>query len=197
MLQVSYSRGAYVANVGCNGVKGPANKATFDYDGKKVTVQQYFESKYKMKLKYPHLPCVWVGSRDKMNLIPMEVKISFSSNKPSERSLSFTKFLYISITPYPSSKRKRLTLVSFKFAKICSIAAGQEYRRKLNDIQTSNMIKVAATPADLRKQKILNSVKDMKFSQDSYAKSFGISVDSNMTEVVGKFYGPFFISYHR
>jgi len=140
-LKVSYSRGAYVANVGCNGVKGPANKATFDCDGKKVTVQQYFESKYKMKLKYPHLPCVWVGSRDKMNLVPME---------------------------------------------ICSIAAGQEYRRKLNDIQMSNMIKVAATPADLRKQKILNSVKDMKFSQDSYAKSFGISVDSNMTEVVGR-----------
>jgi len=140
-LKISYSRGSYMASVGCNGLKGPANKETFDCDGAKVTVQQYFESKYNISLQYPNLPCVWVGSREKKNLVPME---------------------------------------------ICFIAEGQEYRRKLSDIQTSNLIKVAATPADVRKRKILDAVKDMKFATDAHCRNFGISVDSNMVQITGR-----------
>ena len=68
---------------------------------------------------------------------------------------------------------------------MCSIAAGQEYRRKLTDIQTSNMIKVAATPADVRKKKILQAVQDMNFAADPFAQHFGISVDSKMAQVKG------------
>ena len=67
-----------MANVGCNGLEGPANKETFDCEGKMVTVQQYFETKLKIKLKFPSLPCVWVGSREKKNLVPMEVQILLS-----------------------------------------------------------------------------------------------------------------------
>ena len=47
------------------------------------------------------------------------------------------------------------------------------------------MIKVAATPADVRKKKILQSVQDMNFGADTYAQSFGISVDSKMAQVKG------------
>ena len=65
-----------MASVGCNGIKGAANKEVFECDGKKVTVQQYFEQKYGKKLKFPHLPCVWVGSREKKNLVPMEVPLN-------------------------------------------------------------------------------------------------------------------------
>ena len=68
---------------------------------------------------------------------------------------------------------------------MCSIAAGQEYRRKLTDIQTSNMIKVAATPADVRKRKIIQAVQDMNFAADPYAQHFGISVDTKMAQVKG------------
>ena len=38
-----------------------------------ITVQEYFEDKLKTKLQFPDLPCVWVGSRDKKNYVPMEV----------------------------------------------------------------------------------------------------------------------------
>ena len=69
---------------------------------------------------------------------------------------------------------------------MCSIAPGQEYRRKLSDFQTSAMIKVAATPADVRKRKILQAVQEMNFGSDSFARSFGISVDSKMAQVKGK-----------
>ncbi|XP_046448978.1 protein argonaute-2-like isoform X2 [Daphnia pulex] len=140
-LKVSYNRGKYIATVGCNGIKGAANTEKFECDGKTITVQEYFETKLNMKLKYPHLPCVWVGSREKKNLVPME---------------------------------------------LCSIAEGQEYRRKLTDFQTSAMIKVAATPADVRKRKILDSVNGMQFAQDQYAQHFGISVDTQMAKIQGR-----------
>ena len=70
---------------------------------------------------------------------------------------------------------------------MCSIPAGQEYRRKLTDIQTSNMIKVAATPADIRRKKILEAVRDMNFNNDAYAEKFGISVDDKMVQFEGQF----------
>ena len=38
-----------------------------------ITVQEYFEDKLKTKLQFPDLTCVWVGSRDKKNYVPMEV----------------------------------------------------------------------------------------------------------------------------
>uniref|UniRef100_A0A0P5QUR0 Argonaute-2 n=1 Tax=Daphnia magna TaxID=35525 RepID=A0A0P5QUR0_9CRUS len=140
-LKVSYNRGQYIATVGCNGIKGSASTEKFECDGQQVTVQQYFERKLNMKLQYPHLPCVWVGSREKRNLVPME---------------------------------------------LCLIAEGQEYRRKLTDFQTSAMIKVAATPADVRKKKILDSVRSMEFDRDQYAQHFGISVDSQMAKIQGR-----------
>lgn len=48
------------------------------------------------------------------------------------------------------------------------------------------MIKVAATPADVRKKKILQAIQDMNFAADPYAQHFGISVDSKMAQVKGK-----------
>lgn len=48
------------------------------------------------------------------------------------------------------------------------------------------MIKVAATPADVRKRKIIQAVQDMNFAADPYAQQFGISVDSIMAQVRGK-----------
>jgi hypothetical protein len=48
------------------------------------------------------------------------------------------------------------------------------------------MIKVAATPADVRKRKILESVGGMQYDKDLYAQHFGISVDSQMTKIQGQ-----------
>ena len=76
-LQVTYNRGQYIATVGCNGLsKKPANQEKFDCDGRMITVQEYFEKKLNIKLQFPYLPCVWVGSREKNNFVPMEVSVS-------------------------------------------------------------------------------------------------------------------------
>ena len=69
--------------------------------------------------------------------------------------------------------------------QLCSIAPGQEYRRKLNEMQTTNMIRAAVTTADVRKKKIEDAMKDMNFNNDHYAKNFGISVDNKMVQLDG------------
>lgn len=37
------------------------------------TVSKYFLDKYKMKLRYPHLPCLQVGQEHKHTYLPLEV----------------------------------------------------------------------------------------------------------------------------
>jgi len=47
------------------------------------------------------------------------------------------------------------------------------------------MIKVSATPAQIRKKKILDAVKDMNFDKDSYTQKFGILVDNKTVQFEG------------
>ena len=51
----------------------PANQESFDLDGAKVTIQQYFQMKYNHYLQHPNLPCVNVGRGDKVLALPLEV----------------------------------------------------------------------------------------------------------------------------
>lgn len=55
-----------------NGLKQPADRQTFTLeDGRKLTVQQYFAEK-NMKLQYPKLPCLHIGSAVKTVYVPAE-----------------------------------------------------------------------------------------------------------------------------
>ena len=82
---MTYSRVDYEVNVGCNGLKGPANQEAFDCGGKMVTVQQHWEDKLKLKLKFPRLPCIWVGSHYIITILLMcasqRVVIAFFAKK--------------------------------------------------------------------------------------------------------------------
>ena len=49
------------------------------------------------------------------------------------------------------------------------------------------MIKVSATPAHIRKKKILDAVKDMNFDKDSYTQKFGILVDNKTVQFEGNY----------
>lgn len=39
------------------------------------TVAQYFKDKYKLMLRYPHLPCLQVGQEQKHTYLPLEVSV--------------------------------------------------------------------------------------------------------------------------
>ncbi|CAB0034814.1 unnamed protein product [Trichogramma brassicae] len=62
----------------CNVTRKPAQMQSFPLqleNGQTVecTVSKYFLDKYKMKLRYPHLPCLQVGQEHKHTYLPLEV----------------------------------------------------------------------------------------------------------------------------
>ncbi|KAI0377243.1 Piwi-domain-containing protein [Hypomontagnella monticulosa] len=64
--------------------------------------------------------------------------------------------------------------------ELCNSAQHQRYTHKLNPIQTTDMIKMAATRPPKRKEDILEGTKYMEWDQDPYLKAFGIKINPNM-----------------
>lgn len=57
-----------------NGVREPAKTKTFKLDdGRSMTIEQYFATEKRYRLKYPLLPTLWVGSLQREILIPLEL----------------------------------------------------------------------------------------------------------------------------
>lgn len=57
-----------------NELDKPASEARFkDENGKEMTVADYYTKNKNYKLKYPNLPCLWIGSRDRKILYPPEL----------------------------------------------------------------------------------------------------------------------------
>ncbi|CAG9797657.1 unnamed protein product, partial [Chironomus riparius] len=57
---------------GFNGIGEPASKAKFKFNGKDMTVKDYFEKEKKIKLQFPNLPVLQVGSKTNSILLPLE-----------------------------------------------------------------------------------------------------------------------------
>ena len=57
-------------NYEVNGLKKSPSKEIISDLG--ISVQEYFLQTYKVVLKYPNMPCVWVGSKQKTIFVPME-----------------------------------------------------------------------------------------------------------------------------
>jgi hypothetical protein len=53
------------------------------------TVAKYFLDKYKMKLRYPHLPCLQVGQEHKHTYLPLEVRAGFHTYCKPEKDLTY------------------------------------------------------------------------------------------------------------
>lgn len=70
-------------------------------------------------LKYPFLPCLQVGNKNKRHYIPVEVRVICS-------------YLITSI----------MSAFAFQF---CEVKGSQRYNHKLNDYQTSQMLRVSQT----------------------------------------------------
>ncbi|CAH1728334.1 unnamed protein product [Chironomus riparius] len=74
MLSVGYrlNRNEPYKTYGFNGLGDEASKAKFEHNGKQITVQQYFENEKKIRLRFPNLPVLWVGSKVKKTYLPIE-----------------------------------------------------------------------------------------------------------------------------
>ncbi|XP_028395180.1 protein argonaute-2-like [Dendronephthya gigantea] len=60
-----------------------AREETFDCEGQKMTVMNYFKSKYGINLRYSDLPCVKIGQKG--SLIPMELCVVAKGQKKQGR----------------------------------------------------------------------------------------------------------------
>lgn len=134
-----------------NGIKESARDISFVLDnGTKKTVYQYFQEDKRYTLRYPTMPCIWVGSREKNVCFP---------------------------------------------AEFCTILKGQVTNRKMNEMETRTMVKYAATSTEVRKDKIMYSMKDANYNRDPCVQSFGISVNNEFERVPARVLEPPHLEY--
>ena len=58
------------------------------------------------------------------------------------------------------------------------LVEGQTVNRKMTENQTSAMIKKSATSTDIRKQKIMKSLDEVRYNNDPCIREFGFSVNN-------------------
>ncbi|KAG5325951.1 AGO2 protein, partial [Acromyrmex heyeri] len=75
--------------------------------------------------------------------------------------------------------------------ELCTIVAGQAFNKKLDETQTKNMIKAAATAAPIRKQNIEKTFNKLKINHSSVMeKEFKLSVNTKMETVGARVLSP-------
>ncbi|KAK9511703.1 hypothetical protein O3M35_000311 [Rhynocoris fuscipes] len=127
------------------GLSNSPRANSFDCNGNKITVEEYFRQEYRYTIQYPLVPCLECGSKEKPISLPME---------------------------------------------LCRVIAGQNVNRKLNEEQTRIMVKEAAVSTDLRRSKIEGSIRDVGFNNDPFVRDFGLSVNTQFTEVDARILTP-------
>ncbi|XP_034237385.1 protein argonaute-2-like [Thrips palmi] len=125
-----------------NGLRKNAFDERFELaDGRKMCIGEYFEKEKQYKLRFPGLPCIHVGPREKDILVPME---------------------------------------------LCLLIGGQPTMKKLDENQTSRMVKAAATNVEDRKRKIREAMRRANINASLEVKEFGLSVTDDFTQVSGR-----------
>lgn len=57
----------------CKLLGPPASEYRFDFEGRNISVAEYFQERYNFILDFPYLPTVNIGSKDRPNLVPAEL----------------------------------------------------------------------------------------------------------------------------
>ncbi|KAI8359267.1 Piwi domain-containing protein [Mortierella sp. GBAus27b] len=119
-----------------------ADKITFEQEtnaGRSVSVSipQYYQKAYQLRLKHPFLPCFGVKGRDGTMYFPAEV---------------------------------------------CNIVP-KRYPRRLDENQTTEMIRSTCLHPDKRAQKVREIHERLAFDKNEYMKAFGMEVSKDMTVV--------------
>lgn len=138
-----------------NGVEESAVLSRFKSEnGPEMTVEQYFKNEKKIALRYPHMPCLWVGNaqRSPHVLLP---------------------------------------------AEFCSVVEGQVVNRKMSEKLTAAMIKHAATSTEVRKRKIMDSIRKARFNEDPCVREFGITVSEEFTRLNARVLNPPSLTYTK
>ena len=81
--------------------------------------------------------------------------------------------------------------------ELCKIVGGQRCVKKLTDMQTAQMIRQTAKPADEREERIKSIVNEAKFNDDPLVKEFGMTISSEMISVPARVLQPPTLQYDQ
>ncbi|XP_043472206.1 protein argonaute-2-like isoform X2 [Leptopilina heterotoma] len=81
--------------------------------------------------------------------------------------------------------------------ELCTILPGQATNKKMNENQTSNMIKQAATGTDIRRQKIMDSFNKIRHNQNNCLNEFGLSISGEFEKVKARVLDPPMLTYNQ
>lgn len=109
-----------------------AREETFDCEGRKVTVMNYFREKYNVNLNYPDLPCIKIGQKG--SLIPMELCLVAKGQKKQGKLTGRQTQQMIRHTAIPAPERmqkimdliRKLNYDSDPYSRDFGISIGNE-----------------------------------------------------------------------
>jgi eukaryotic translation initiation factor 2C len=79
--------------------------------------------------------------------------------------------------------------------ELCNVVPGQKYPRKLNELQTSDMIKFTCLNPSIRSNKIRNAIDFMNYKDNEYLKVFDIKIGRDFIEAPSKLLSPPSLTY--
>lgn len=80
--------------------------------------------------------------------------------------------------------------------EVCSVVEGQRYPKKLDEMQTAEMIKFAALRPTDRENSIKNGLRVLDYGHNEFHKSFGLKVSNEMSAVKARVLPAPNITYH-
>ncbi|KAG3182601.1 Protein argonaute-2 [Phytophthora cactorum] len=89
-------------------------------EGQRVSIVQYFQKTYNLRLRYPKLPCLHVGAPQKKNYLPMEVCHIMAGQKCPRKVTDNQVANMIKFTCTPPDQRKRAIEQKFREAGFSS-----------------------------------------------------------------------------
>ncbi|KAG0279423.1 argonaute 1 [Linnemannia exigua] len=77
----------------------------------------------------------------------------------------------------------RNSTVAYFPAELCYFESGQPYKKKLNEEQTSAMLRAASMKPDARIRKIAQSIQTLDFRNNQFLQAFGMNISDRMSNV--------------
>lgn len=81
--------------------------------------------------------------------------------------------------------------------EVCRVVPGQRYPRKLDEMQTANMIKFTATKPQDRQRRVLDGMNQLKPNETPQLNDLGMVVDTRMLQVQGRLLEPPTVLYNK
>lgn len=146
-LRVTYQIAGTKREYRVNGLDTPPRFKKFTIEGKTMTIEEYFQKKKGLRLHYPLMPTIWVGSITRQDKILLP-------------------------------------------AELCTVVENQTVNRKMTENQTSAMIKQAATPTYVRKNKIMTALRNTRHNENPCVREFGFRINNDFEKIQARVLEP-------